>query len=210
MDSCLRLTIADDHAIFRQGLKSLLRRNRDFQIVGEVERAADLPSTVAANPCDVLLLDLQMEWSTVADIEQLSRVTKVLVLTASERVEDAILALRMGARGIVQKRFAIETLMQAIRAVADGQVWMPPELQTEITAQWIAPAEKQLTSREAEIVRYVATGLRNAEVAEKLSISENTVKTHLNNIFHKLGLRDRVEVALYAIRHGWITSRSGT
>jgi DNA-binding NarL/FixJ family response regulator len=151
-----------------------------------------------------------MEWWTAADIEQLSRSTKVLVLTASERVDDAILALRMGARGIVQKRFAIETLMQAIRAVADGQIWMPPELQTEITAQWIAPAEKQLTSREAEIVRYVATGLRNAEVAEKLSISENTVKTHLNNIFHKLGLRDRVEVALYAIRHGWITSRGST
>src|SRR6267154_1143762 len=100
----VRVIIADDHAMMRQGLKSLLRRNRDFQIVGEVERAAELPNAIASNSCDVLLLDLQMERWTVTDIEQLSRVTKVLVLTASEQNEDAIAALRMGARGIVQKR----------------------------------------------------------------------------------------------------------
>jgi two-component system NarL family response regulator len=205
MSNYIRLIVADDHALFRQGLKSLLRRHRDFQIVAEVETAAELPQALASNPCDVLLLDLQMERWTVADIEQFSRITKVLVLTASDRIEDAVSALRMGARGIVQKRFAIETLIQAIRLVSAGMVWMPPALQTEIVSQWTTPVEKQLTSRESEIVRYVAVGLRNFEVANKMSISENTVKTHLNNIFHKLGLRDRVEVAVYAIRHGLVT-----
>src|SRR5258707_7304738 len=126
MPSPIRLTIADDHAIFRQGLRSLLRRHRDFHIVAEVERASELQAKLISNPCDVLLLDLQMERWAVADIEQFSHLTKVLVLTASERIEDAVAALRMGARGIVQKRFAIETFMQAIRAVADGMVWMPP------------------------------------------------------------------------------------
>jgi DNA-binding NarL/FixJ family response regulator len=205
MIDIVRLIIADDHALFRQGLKSLLRRRRDFQIVAEVERASELAQTLAATPCDVLLLDLQMERWAISDIEQFAVITKVLVLTASERIEDAVSALKMGARGIVQKRFAIETLMEAIRSVADGEVWMPPTLQAEIAAQWREPVEKVLTDRESEIVRFVATGLRNAEVGEKLSISETTVKTHLNNIFHKLGIRDRVELTLYAIRHGLAT-----
>ena len=154
----------------------------------------------------MLLLDLQMERWAIDDIEQFAVVTKVLVLTASEQIEDAISALKMGVRGIVQKRFAIETLVEAIRSVADGLVWMPPTVQAEMAAQWRAPADKILTDREFEIVCFVATGLRNAEIGEKLSISEATVKTHLNNIFHKLELRDRVELTLYAIRHRLVTT----
>jgi two-component system NarL family response regulator len=206
MTDMVRLIVADDHALFRQGLKSLLRRRRQFQVVAEVERASELAQTLASTPCDVLLLDLQMERWAIDDIEQFAVVTKVLVLTASEQIEDAISALKMGARGIVQKRFAIETLVEAIRSVADGLVWMPPTVQAEMAAQWRAPADKILTDREFEIVCFVATGLRNAEIGEKLSISEATVKTHLNNIFHKLELRDRVELTLYAIRHRLVTT----
>jgi DNA-binding NarL/FixJ family response regulator len=206
MTDAVRLIVADDHTLFRQGLKSLLRRRREFQVVAEVERASELAQTLASTPCDVLLLDLQMERWAIDDIEQFSAVTKVLILTASEQTEDAISALKMGARGIVQKRFAIETLMLAIRSVAEGLVWIPPMVQTEIAAQWRAPTDKLLTGREFEIISFVATGLRNAEVGEKLSISEATVKTHLNNIFHKLALRDRVELTLYAIRHGLVTA----
>jgi DNA-binding NarL/FixJ family response regulator len=206
MTDMVRLIVADDHALFRQGLKSLLRRRRQFQVVAEVERASELAQTLASTPCDVLLLDLQMERWAIDDIEQFAVVTKVLVLTASEQIEDAISALKMGARGIVQKRFAIETLVEAIRSVADGLVWMPPTVQAEMAAQWRAPADKILTDREFEIVCFVATGLRNAEIGEKLAISEATVKTHLNNIFHKLELRDRVELTLYAIRHRLVTT----
>src|SRR5216683_7455109 len=202
MATLIRLIIADDHALFRDGLKSLLRRQRDMKVVGEVDRADRLSEVLDGTACDVLLLDLQMERWALDDIGQLASRTKVMVLTASESLENAIAAMRLGARAVVQKRFAVQTLMEAIRAVADGLVWMPPTLQTEITAQWRSSVSRHLTSREVEIVRHVAIGLRNAEIAERLSITEATVKTHLNNIFEKLELRDRVELTVYALRHG--------
>jgi DNA-binding NarL/FixJ family response regulator len=207
MKTPIRLMIADDHALFRGGMKSLLRRQRDMQVVGEVDNAGRLMEALADIACDILLLDLQMERSALDDVRQLATLTKVVVLTASESLENAIAAMRFGARAVVQKRFAVQTLMEAVRAVADGLVWMPPTLQAEIIAQGGASVSRQLTTREAEIVRHVATGLRNAEVAERLSITEATVKTHLNNIFEKLELRDRVELALYALRRGLVTAQ---
>ena len=200
MRSYIRLIIADDHAVFRQGLKLLLTLQDDLRVVAEVDRAERLLSSVIAMPCDVLLLDLQMDRWVVEEIESLARVTSVLVLTASERVEDALEALRMGAKAIVQKRFAVETVVEAIRSVATGLVWIPPTLQTELATQMAQLEAKRLTARELEIVRYVSSGLRNAEIASRLSISEGTIKTHLNNIFQKLGIRHRVELALYALR----------
>lgn len=204
--SHIRLIIADDHALFRGGLKSLLRRQRDMKVVGEVESADALSRALADTPCDVLLLDLQMERWALDDIRELATHTKVVVLTASESLENAIIAMRLGARAVVQKRFAVQTLIEAIRAAAKGQVWMPPSLQAEIATQWGNSSSKQLTDREIEIVRHAASGLRNSEIAERLAISEATVKTHLNNTFHKLGLRDRVELALYALRHGLVVA----
>jgi DNA-binding NarL/FixJ family response regulator len=204
MKTPIRLIIADDHALFRGGLKSLLRRQRDMQVVGEADRADSLIATVAETSCDILLLDLQMERWALDNIRQLAALTKVVVLTASESVEVAIVAMRLGARAVVQKRFAVQKLVEAIRAVAEGLVWMPPVLQAEVTSQWSTSASKSLTSRETEIVGHVASGLRNAEIALRLAITEATVKTHLNNIFDKLGLRDRVELAVYALRHGLV------
>jgi len=200
----MRVAIADDHALFRQGLKSLLRLQPNVTVVAELERADALLSTLEHTPCDILLLDLQMERSAFVDIEALSERVAVIVVTATERPEDAIAALRAGARGLVFKRFAIETLMTAIHTVMEGDVWLPPVLQAEMTARLREPTGVSLTRREREIVRHVALGLRNAEVAEKLQVTEGTVKTHLNNIFQKLGLRDRVELALYAVRMGII------
>jgi DNA-binding NarL/FixJ family response regulator len=201
----IRVVIADDHSIFRQGLRSLLRLYADVEVIAEAESAERILAVIADNPCDVLLLDLQMDRSALEDVASLAQLTRVIVLTASERIEDALAALRSGARAIVQKRFAIETLIEALRAVAEGLVWMPPVLQAALTAQLGEPSDKQLTAREREIVRYVSLGLRNGEVATRLRISEGTVKTHMNNIFHKLSLRDRVELALYALRVGLIT-----
>jgi two-component system, NarL family, response regulator len=204
MKTPIRLIIADDHALFRGALKSLLRRQRDMRVVREAETAAAVIATVTETPCDILLLDLQMERWALDDIPQLAALTKVVVLTASESVENAIVAMRLGARAVVQKRFPVQTLVEALRAVAQGLVWMPPALQAEIASQWSSPAAKSLTSRETEIVRHVASGLRNAEIAQRLAITEATVKTHLNNIFDKLKLRDRVELAVYALRHGLV------
>ena len=202
MEKRLRIAIADDHALFRQGLKSQLLLQPGLEVVGEVDRADDLAALVERVPIDILLLDLQMERSSLIDIKTLGERVAVVVVTASERAEDALAAVRAGARGVVFKRFAIETLMDAIGAVAEGHVWIPPSLQKHLTERLLEPPDEPLTPREREIVRHVALGLRNAEVADRLSISEVTVKTHLNNIFQKLGLRGRTALALYAIRMG--------
>src|SRR5262245_34965378 len=156
------------------------------------------------NPCDAVLLDLQMEQWSMDRIADLARKTTVIVLTANESVETGLTALRLGARAIVHKRFAIETLMTALRAASEGLVWMPPAIQAAL----VSPdglAGKKLTPRESEIVRQVARGMRNAEVAARLALSESTVKTHLTNIFQKLGIRDRTELARYAIKTGLVT-----
>jgi two-component system NarL family response regulator len=208
MTTPIRLIIADDHVLFRQGLKSLLLLQPGVRVVREVESAGELAAALRETPCDVLLLDLQMDRWLLDDIASLSRNVAVVVLTASEKLEDALAALRAGAKAIVQKRFAIETLMNAIRTVATGQVWMPAELQTEVAGQWAAPKSQVLTARETEIVRLVTGGMRNAEVARHLSLSESTVKTHLNNIFQKLELRDRVALTHYALRAGLIGMRT--
>jgi DNA-binding NarL/FixJ family response regulator len=199
----IRLILADDHALFRQGLASLLRLEPDIEVVAEVDRVGDLERVLAETSCDMLLLDLQMERWSMDEIPKLTRKVSVIVLTASEAVEAGIAAIRLGARAIVQKRFAIEFLVTAIRAVAGGHVWMPPALQTAFVQQENA-AKKRLPSRESEIVRCVAMGMRNSEVAERLAVSENTVKTHLSNVFQKLEIRDRLELTHYAIRTGLI------
>jgi two-component system NarL family response regulator len=203
MGTPVRLIIADDHALFRQGLKSLLLLQPDTQVVAEIESADDVAPALSNTDSDILLLDLQMDRWMMDDIPQLSRLTNVIVLTASESAENGVKALRLGAKGVVQKRFAIETLMMAVRSVVDGLVWMPPTVQTEFARQESSTG-KELTPRESEIVRYVASGLRNNEVAERLSITEGTVKTHLNNIFQKLGVRDRLELTHYAIKTGLV------
>ena len=200
MQRPIRIVIADDHLLFRQGLIALLKSEPEVVIVGETDRAVELPDLLARTPCDQLLLDLQMERHTLADIDALVRRVPVIVLTASELPADAVAAIRKGARAVVFKRFAVETLMDAIRTVATGNVWLPSTLQTHMAQELRNPAASTLSPREADVVRCVALGMRNAEVAKELSISEQTVKTHLNSIFRKLGVRDRLELVLYAKR----------
>jgi DNA-binding NarL/FixJ family response regulator len=201
----LRIALADDHAIFRQGLKSLLKLRTDVTVVAEAERVDDLGPMLASHPCDILVLDLRMDRSSLVALEQLAQRVTVVVLTMSERAEDALEALRAGARAVVFKRFAIETLLEAIRAAASGHVWLPPELQLPVLTALRGGERPLLSRRERQIVRLVALGLRNAEVAHELGISEETVKKHLNTVFHKLGIRDRVELALSAIKLGIIS-----
>ncbi len=208
MTTSIRLIIADDHAIFRQGLKSLLRLRAGFQVVAEVSRASDLLPTLGSVACDVLLLDLQMEERCLLnDIKSLAQVVRVVVLTASERTEDVVTALNLGAHAVVQKRFAIETLTAAIRATVDGRVWIPPGMQAELAEDPPPRRTVRLSPREEAVARCVAVGLRNAEVAERLSISETTVKSHLHSVFQKLGLRDRVALARYVFRVGLLSPR---
>ena len=199
----IRIIVADDHALFRQGLRSLLRLREDIRIVAETDRAADIPALLDAQPCDVLLLDLQMERNALIDVRALARRVAVIIVTASEKPDELLGAVQAGARALVLKRFAVETLLEAIDAVVAGQTRYPTEVEALLAAGARVPASAgPLTQRELEIVRCVAAGMRNAEVARQLFITEQTVKTHLNNVFQKLGIRDRVELTLYAIRTG--------
>jgi len=199
------MIIADDHMLFRQGLKSMLvNLHANVSVLAEVERVEDIAPLLARTPCDILLLDLQMERSALADIPAFARRVRVVVVTASQQLSDALTAIRAGARAVVFKRFAVETLMEAVRTVTDGHVWLPPALQTEMTALLSEPDPKALTAREREIVRLIALGFHNDEIARRLSIEEVTVKTHINNVFHKLEVRDRVGLTLYALRLGLI------
>ena len=201
----LSIAIADDHALFRQGVKSLLRRRSDLKVMVEVERVDDIEPALRRQPCDVLLLDLQMDRSALPTIPSLAQQALVMVLTMSESSDDAVVAIRAGARAVVFKRFAVTTLLEAIRAVAAGHVWLPPPLQAAVVSGLREPERPGITTREREIVRQVALGRRNAAVAQKLFISEETVKKHLNTIFQKLGLRDRVQLTLYAIQTGIVS-----
>jgi DNA-binding NarL/FixJ family response regulator len=201
----LSIAIADDHALFRQGVKSLLRRRSDLKVMVEVERVDDIEPALRRQPCDVLLLDLQMDRNALPTIGSLAQQALVMVLTMSESSDDAVAAIRAGARAVVFKRFAVTTLLEAIRAVAAGHVWLPPPLQAAVVSGLREPERPGITTREREIVRQVALGRRNAEVAQKLFISEETVKKHLNTIFQKLGLRDRVQLTLYAIQAGIVS-----
>jgi DNA-binding NarL/FixJ family response regulator len=203
----LRIIVADDHALFRQGLVSLLKLHEDVEVLAEAERLDELPSLLARHMCDLLLLDLGMEGQSTVDIASLTAQVRVLVVTASEVEDDVAQAIRAGARGVVFKRFAVNTLMEAIRAVMDGHVWMPPTVQAYVVAALQETSRMNLTLREREVIRQVALGLRNAEVAKRLCISEKTVKTHLTNVFQKLGVRDRVGLTLYAARVGIIGVR---
>jgi DNA-binding NarL/FixJ family response regulator len=203
----IRVIIADDHLLFRQALRSLLLLQPDIEVVAEVARADTLEQTVGQTPCEIVLLDLQMERWSMDHIPALAAQAAVIVLTANDSSENGIAALRLGARALVPKEFAIEILMEAIRTVASGRVWMPPDLQTAFAEQIISPT-KRLSPRETEIARYVAMGLKNAEVAQRLDLRESTVKTHLNSIFQKLGLRDRMELVQYAIKTGLVALRN--
>ncbi len=201
MTTRIRLILADDHEIFRQGLRSLLQMRPGFAIVAEVSRANDLLPTLGSVACDVLLLDLQMEERyLLGEIEHLAHVVRVVVLTASEQAEDVVAALNLGARAVVQKRFAIETLTTAIRAVIDGRVWIPPTLFAELANDPPPANDVRLSLREEDVARCVAVGLQNAEIAERLAISEATVKAYLHTAYRKLGLRDRVALARYVLR----------
>jgi DNA-binding NarL/FixJ family response regulator len=128
MRAPLRIIIADDHAFFRRALKSMLNLQPDVAVVAEVDRVAEVASALAETPCDILLLDLQMDPSSLPDIAGFARCVPVVVITASQRSEDVFAALHAGARAVVCKRFAIETLMEALRAATEGHVWMPPAL----------------------------------------------------------------------------------
>jgi DNA-binding NarL/FixJ family response regulator len=217
----IKLLIADDHAIFRDALRKLLDAADEISIVGEARNGAECIKKLGELKPDILLLDLRMpDKNGLAVLEEINfdtLPTRVIVLTAAEDDRDVVRAMRLGARGVVLKESAIDSLVKSIRRVHAGEIWLDARMTAEVIKTFSASAtsgvrcEKlMLSDREMEVVQRVAQGFHNREIGKKLFISEQTVKNHLHNIFDKLGVSDRLELALYAIHHRLIKDPDGT
>jgi two-component system, NarL family, nitrate/nitrite response regulator NarL len=219
----IRLLIADDHPIVRDGLKKLLLLEEDFEIVGEATDGRDVLDKVRELDPDVVLLDLRMPnldgLGALQALPQVNKRTRVIILTASEDKNEFVQAMKLGCSGIVLKQTAPELIVKSIRKVHSGEIWLDSHTTAAVMRQFSTGLEgangggqssggakgrerSPLSAREREIVALVAQGYKNKEMAEKMFISEQTVKNHLHNIFDKLGVSDRLELALYAIHKG--------
>jgi DNA-binding NarL/FixJ family response regulator len=214
----IRVVLADDHPIVRDGLRKLLTLEEDIEVVGEASDGREVVQVVQDTRPDVLILDLRMPYmdglATLQALQQLERKVRVIVLTASEDKNEFVQAMKLGCSGIVLKQTAPELIVKSIRKVHSGEIWLDSHTTAAVMRQFASPAEmlsgtptkgrerSPLSQREREIVGLVAQGYKNREMAEKMFISEQTVKNHLHNIFDKLGVSDRLELALYAIHKG--------
>jgi two-component system nitrate/nitrite response regulator NarL len=217
----IRIVVADDHPIFRDGLCKLLAMEEDFEVVAQASDGAQVLDVLQQYEPDVLLLDLKMPGldglSTLQRLKAAKNKTRVILLTAAAEKDELVQAMRLGTSGIVLKQSATELLNQSIRTVHAGETWLDAETAAAMIRHFVsgeepartAPAAPEprarerspLSPREREIVALVAQGFRNKEMAEKMFISEQTVKNHLHNIFDKLKVSDRLELALYAINN---------
>jgi DNA-binding NarL/FixJ family response regulator len=197
--------IADDHGLRREGVTALLGGHSDVVVIDHTDRLEGLLATLGRTPCDVVLLAARLGADALADVTTLSRHVKVLLVCGDDSEGDVIATLRAGAHGALAKHATLEVLGDAVAAVHAGRHWIDSELQSLMVDGLRSGPARALTRREREVVRLVALGKRNAEVAAILSITEQTVKTHLGHIFRKTGTRDRVALTLYAARLGIIT-----
>lgn len=214
----IRIVIADDHPIFRDGLRRLLESEGEMKVVGEAPDGLEAVKLATEIKPDVLLLDLAMPRHTGLDaLRDLSSTGKaapvrIILLTAAVEKKQIVEALQLGARGVVMKDSATELLLKAIHAVMGGEYWVGRESVSNLVQylrnlmQTTNEESKQkkfgLTPRELEIVSAIVAGYANREVAEYFKISEDTVKHHLSNIFDKLGVSTRLELALFAVNQG--------
>lgn len=215
----IRVVIADDHPIVRDGLSKLLNLEDDIEVVGEACDGRDLLDKLDVLQPDVVLLDLRMPnldgLGTLQTMQNTNNTkAKVIVLTASEDKNEFVQAMKLGCSGIVLKQTSADLIVKSIRKVHGGEIWLDSHTTAAVMRQFATAAEtasapstrarerSPLSTREREIVGLVAQGFKNKEMAEKMFISEQTVKNHLHNIFDKLGVSDRLELALYAIHKG--------
>jgi DNA-binding NarL/FixJ family response regulator len=213
-DRAIRIVIADDHPIFRDGLRRLLETEQGMKVVGEACDGREAVKLATEIKPDILLLDLAMPKHTGLDMSTNSGAgaVRIILLTAAAEKRQIVEALQLGARGVVLKDSATQLLLKAIHAVMSGEYWVGRESVSNLVLylrnlmQSSSEETKQkkfgLTPRELEIVAAVVAGYANKEIAEYFKISEDTVKHHLSNIFDKLGVSTRLELALFAVNQG--------
>lgn len=216
----LRIVLADDHAMFRSGIRAILSTQADFDCVGEASDGRAAVAEVARLRPDVAILDVRMPKLDGIDAAQAilsdpSNTTKILVLTTFDSDRYVYRALSAGASGFLLKSLPPEELISAVRIAARGDALVDPAVTRRLVATFtasIAPSDgaetapeiERLTPREKEVLLLVATGSSNTEIAAHLFIGDETVKSHVSRILSKLGLRDRVQAVVYAHRHGLV------
>ncbi len=212
--SVIRVLLVDDQELIRSGLRAILRDTFGFQVVGECSHGGEAVGAVRTLHPDIVLMDARMP--VLDGIEATRRVRAipgappVLALTTFDDDEVVAGMLRAGAAGFVLKGVPAETLQQAVRTVAAGESWLDPSVTAKVLAVFrevVAPARaesalSELTAREREVLELIGSGLTNDEIAERLVLTAGTVKTHVNHIFYKLGLRHRAEAVIFAFDHG--------
>jgi DNA-binding NarL/FixJ family response regulator len=215
----IRILIADDHPILRDGLRKLLVLEPEFEVVGEAADGREALEKVSQLRPDILMLDLRMPnldgLNVLGVMKELSEKPRVIVFTASQDTKEYVQAMKLGCSGIVVKAVAPDQIVVAIRKVHGGEIWLDTATMAVVMRHFSSGRlpdgsmanntgrdRNPLSTREREIVVLIAQGYKNKEMAEKMFISEQTVKNHLHNIFDKVGVCDRLELALYAVHKG--------
>ncbi|MFC2010199.1 response regulator [Chloroflexota bacterium] len=215
----IRVLIVDDHALFRRGIAAALAEQEGIEVIGEAHDGLDAIQKVKESAPDVVLMDLQMPNCSGLEATQALQTempqVHILVLTISENESDLFAAVKFGARGYLLKKVEPEELVHAIISIAQGGVIISPLMATKLLTDFKdlrGEREKEkprqenaeISSREVEVLELVAEGATNKEIGDALFISENTVKTHLQNIMEKLHLANRSQAAAYAVQKGLI------
>ena len=206
----IRVLLVDDHGVVREGLRAYLELESDIDVVGEARDGQEAVRRAQELEPDVVLMDLVMP--NMDGVEATSRIkqdrpeTHIIVLTSFLDDERVLPAIKAGATSYLLKDVAAADLVRAIRSARAGQAQLHPEVARRLMQQVTTPrkvdAAAQLTDREREVLKLLAEGRSNKEIARSLVVSERTVKGHVSNILGKLGLQDRTQAALYAVRHG--------
>ena len=212
----IRLLLVDDHALFRKGLVSLLRRESEFQVIGEAENGAEAIAKAKQLKPDLVLMDIHMPGTggieATRRITQMLPSTRVVILTVSEDDKDLFEGIKCGAHGYLLKKLEPEELYAMLRGVFQGEAPISRTTASKILNEFAVQArrktaaelEEELSAREKDVLQSLASGLTNKEIGNQLGIAENTVKNHLKNILAKLHLENRVQAATFALQKGFI------
>jgi NarL family two-component system response regulator LiaR len=215
MTETIRILIADDHAIVREGLRALIGTKPDMELVGEAADGVEAVLKARSLQPDVILLDLVMPRKdgieAIGEIKRENPEARILVLTSFAEDEKVFPAIQAGALGYLLKDSSPQELLKAIREVYRGESSLHPTIARKLIRELhrppgsLPPTEEPLTEREVEVLSLVARGLSNQEIADRLVVSERTVRTHVSNILGKLHLANRTQAALYAVREGLVS-----